>query len=158
MECAIYRIGSWSEIATDETKDMAACCLASANQLRVRNLAYTDATTFKNAMNGITLWYEKSDNTPGTSPIRMDVVEPNGDDSTESFTYKATDASFANGTYTMVCKNLEIPLTASKGKLTGTSVIGMTNEPGFFDAKLKMTDSDGVCYSTKFQLHVERKP
>lgn len=58
MECAIYRIGAWSEIAADETKDMAVCLLASANQLRIRNLAYTDATAFKSAMSGVYLYYE----------------------------------------------------------------------------------------------------
>lgn len=81
MKCTIYRIGSWSEIATDETKDMALCHLASANQLRVRNLAYTDATAFKTAMNGVMLYYELA--TPTEIAVDLDLDFMAYEDGTE---------------------------------------------------------------------------
>jgi len=89
----------------------------------------TDATAFKTAMNGVMLYYELA--TP-------------------------TETSFT--TASLVTENAEIPLSNEDGTLIGKCTEELSSQPGFIDAKIKLTDGDGTCYSNKLQLHVERKP
>jgi len=116
-----------------------------------------DATEFTSAMSGVYLWYEKSDNTPSTTPIKADIRYPDGVQSVE-FTYKQTEFESQIIKGYMVCKGLEIEGETDENGITIQSTSELTSEPGFFDCKLKLTQGDGVCYSTKFQLHVERRP
>ena len=89
----------------------------------------TDANAFKTAMSGVYLYYELA--TP-------------------------TETSFT--TASLVTENAEIPLSNNDGVLIGKCTEELSAEPGFHDSKIKLTDSDGECYSNKIQLHVERSP
>jgi len=67
-----------------------------------------------------------------------------------------TETSFT--TASLVTENAEIPLSNNDGVLIGKCTEELSAEPGFHDAKIKLSDSDGTCYSNKLQLHVERSP
>ena len=97
----------------------------------VRDTSYTDATVFKQAMadQNVKLYYELA--TP-------------------------TETSFT--TASLVTENAEIPLSNEDGTLIGKCTEELSENPGFIDAKIKLADADGECYSNKIQLHVERKP
>jgi hypothetical protein len=58
MISSMYKAVSWNVGATDATKDGIVCILPDYNQLRLRNLGYTDPSTFKSAMSGVQLVYE----------------------------------------------------------------------------------------------------
>jgi len=90
---------------------------------------YSTVQEFKNSLQGIYLYYELA--TP-------------------------TETSFT--TASLVTENAEIPLSNNDGTLIGKCTEQLSENPGFIDAKIKLTDSDGTCYSNKLQLHVERKP
>lgn len=100
-----------------------------SSTLRVRDSAYTSASAFKTAMNGVYIYYELA--TP-------------------------TETSFT--TASLVTENAEIPLSNEDGVLIGKCTEELSAEPGFHDAKIKLADSDGECYSNKIQLHIERSP
>ena len=63
-----------------------------------------------------------------------------------------------NATTSLVTENAEIPLSNNDGVLIGKCTQQLSAEPGFHDAKIKLSDGDGDVYSNKLQLHVERKP
>ena len=67
-----------------------------------------------------------------------------------------TETSFT--TASLVTENAEIPLSNDDGVLIGKCTEQLSENPGFIDAKIKLADSDGECYSNKIQLHVERSP
>ena len=67
-----------------------------------------------------------------------------------------TETSFT--TASLVTENAEIPLSNEDGTLIGKCTEELSAEPGFHDAKIKLADEDGECYSNKLQLHIERKP
>ena len=67
-----------------------------------------------------------------------------------------TETSFT--TASLVTENAEIPLSNEDGVLLGKCTEQLSENPGFIDAKIKLSDSDGECYSNKIQLHIERKP
>lgn len=90
---------------------------------------YSTAEDFKTAMSGKFLVYE--------------LANP-------------TETSFA--TASLVTENAEIPLSAENDVLVGKCTEELSAQSGFIDAKIKLTDGDGTCYSNKIQLHVERKP
>ena len=90
---------------------------------------YTDPAAFKESLSNIYLYYELA--TP-------------------------TETSFT--TASLVTENAEIPLSNEDGTLIGKCTEQLSAEPGFHDAKIKLSDSDGTCYSNKIQLHVERSP
>ena len=48
----------------------------------------TDAAAFTQAMQGVMLWYEKSDSTPATTPIDADIKYPQGLLTNQEFTYR----------------------------------------------------------------------
>ena len=95
----------------------------------IRDKTYTDPMVFKNSLNGIYLVY------PLATP---------------------TETSFT--TASLVTENAEIPLSNNDGVLIGKCIEELSAEPGFHDAKIKLADADGECYSNKLQLHVERSP
>lgn len=101
----------------------------SYGNIWVRNTSYNDATAFKTAMNGIPLYFEIS-------------------------AYQETSFSTAS----LVTENAEIPLSNEDGILIGKCTEQLSENPGFIDAKIKLSDSDGTCYSNKIQLHIERSP
>jgi len=67
-----------------------------------------------------------------------------------------TETSFT--TASLVTENAEIPLSNEDNVLIGKCTEELSAEPGFHDAKIKLSDADGECYSNKIQLHVERSP
>ena len=67
-----------------------------------------------------------------------------------------TETSFT--TASLVTENTEIPLSNEDGVLIGKCTEELSAEPGFHDAKIKLADGDGECYSNKIQLHIERSP
>ena len=91
--------------------------------------ASTSPETFKSAMSGVYLYYEM-------------VAE--------------TETSFT--TASLVTENGEVALANENGVLVGKCNSDVSAEPGFHDAKIKLADSDGECYSNKIQLHIERSP
>ena len=99
------------------------------NMIQIRNTGATDVDAFKQSLSGVYLYYELA---------------------TE------TETSFT--TASLVTENAEIPLSNEDGVLVGKCTEELSAEPGFIDAKIKLTDGDGTCYSNKIQLHVERKP
>lgn len=103
--------------------------IGTTGTLNVKDSSYTDATAFKESLQGSYLYYELA--TP-------------------------TETSFT--TASLVTENAEIPLSNEDGTLTGKCTEQLSENPGFFDAKIKLADSDGECYSNKLQLHVERSP
>ena len=101
----------------------------SGRQIRIRNESYTTVDSFKQAINGTEIVY------PLATP---------------------TETSFT--TASLVTENAEIPLSNEDGTLIGKCTEQLSENPGFIDAKIKLSDSDGECYSNKIQLHVERSP
>ena len=93
--------------------------------------------------------------TPTTSSMKATIDYP---DRTEevNFLYKQTTFDSAIPQFSLVCKNQELPMALNDGKLICECDSSITNESGFFDAKVKMQDLDSVAYSQKIQLHVER--
>jgi len=93
--------------------------------------------------------------TPTTSSMKAAIEYP---DRTEdvNFLYKQTTFESAIPQFSLVCKNQELPMTLEDGKLICECDSSITNESGFFDAKVKMQDLNSVAYSQKIQLHVER--
>ena len=61
-------------------------------------------------------------------------------------------------TASLVTENGETPLSNEDGVLIGKCTEQLSSESGFFDAKIKLADEDGECYSNKIQLHIERSP
>lgn len=105
------------------------CWLRDGYYLYVRDISYSNAVAFKQSLQGVYLYYELE--TP-------------------------TEASFT--TASLVTENAEIPLTNDDGVLIGKCTEQLSENPGFIDAKIKLADADGECYSNKIQLHVERSP
>ena len=99
------------------------------NMIQIRNTGETDVDAFKQSLSGVYLVY------PLATPIET------------SFT-----------TASLVTENAEIPLSNEDGVLIGKCTEQLSSESGFIDAKIKLADADGECYSNKIQLHVERKP
>lgn len=98
----------------------------SNNYINIKDTSYSSASDFKTAMDGVYLNYELA-------------------------TYTETDIQNAS----LVCKDIETPCYLSSGNLVCDATEELTNESGFFDAKLKLKDSSSVAYSSKFKLHVE---
>lgn len=61
---------------------------ASTGYVYIRDLAYTDATTFKASLQGEKLYYKANTNTPGTSPIIADIQYPDEEKTEQEFTYR----------------------------------------------------------------------
>lgn len=101
----------------------------SESNLLVRDKRYTTASAFKTAVSGVYLVY------PLATPIET------------SFT-----------TASLVTENGEVALANENGVLVGKCNIDISAESGFHDAKIKLADADGECYSNKIQLHIERSP
>lgn len=103
--------------------------IVGTNYVRVLDSDYESASALKSAMSGVYLCYELG-------------------------TYEETSFTTAS----LVTENAEIPLSNEDGILIGKCTEQLCENPGFFDAKIKLTDSDGECYSNKIQLHIERSP
>ena len=79
-------------------------------------------------------------------------------DGTTTYYALATPTETSFTTASLVTENAEIPLSNDDGTLIGKCTEELSAEPGFHDAKIKLSDSDGDVYSNKIQLHVERSP
>ena len=101
----------------------------NGQDIRIKNTAYTSSAEFVNAVRGTYMVYELA-------------------------TYEETSFTTAS----LVTENAEIPLSNNDGVLIGKCTEELSAEPGFHDAKIKLSDSDGECYSNKIQLHIERSP
>ena len=99
------------------------------SQIQIKDSSFTDATAFKSAMSGVYLYYEL-----------------------------ATPTETSLTTASLVTENAEIPLSNEDGTLIGKCTEQLSENPGFIDAKIKLSDADGACYSNKLQLHIERSP
>lgn len=94
---------------------------------------------------------------PSTAPMDANIQYP--DEAKDVyFTYKQSEFESQAITGSMVCKGLEIEGETDENGITIQSTSELTSEAGFFDCKLKLTQGDDVCYSSKFQLHVEKRP
>ena len=104
---------------------------ANSQNVNIKNTSMTTVDQFKAWLqaNPVTIYYELK--TPTETPF--------------------TTAS-------LVTENAEIPLSNEDGTLIGKCTEQLSENPGFIDAKIKLSDSDGECYSNKIQLHVERSP
>ena len=58
--CPMYKTVSKQTLENDVTLDMVVAVMNSQSNIEIRNLAYTDATTFKNAVKGMLFAYEKA--------------------------------------------------------------------------------------------------
>ena len=122
--CPLYKTVNVMTSSSGENK---AVRITGTSSIRIRDLSYTDATAFKQAMSGVYLYYELA------TPIETEIT-----------------------TASLVTENSEIPLSNEDGILVGKCTEQLSSESGFFDAKIKLADEDGECYSNKLQLHVER--
>ena len=77
-------------------------------------------------------------------------------DGTTTYYALATPTETSFTTASLVTENAEIPLSNNDGVLIGKCTEELSAEPGFHDAKIRLADADGECYSNKIQLHVER--
>jgi hypothetical protein len=68
--CPLYKTVNAMTSSSGENK---AVRITGASSIRIRDLSYTDANSFTQAMQGVYLWYEKTDSTPTTSPILCDI-------------------------------------------------------------------------------------
>ena len=125
VRCALYTASS--SPVYGRTDDKTVCTFNG--RVYICDSAYTDATAFKTAMNGVYLYFELA--TP-------------------------TETEFT--TASLVTENTEIPLSNEDGVLIGKCTEQLSENPGFIDAKIKLSDSDGECFSNKIQLHIERSP
>ena len=101
----------------------------NGQNMRIKNTAYTTTAEFINAVRGTYMVYELD-------------------------TYEETSFTTAS----LVTENAEIPLSNEDGVLIGKCTEQLSENPGFIDAKIKLSDADGECYSNKIQLHIERSP
>ena len=123
---AIYEC-KWHGEAADTNWDMV-IYTGITGKLYIHNHAYSNATTFKNAMAGQYIFFELS-------------------------AYEETDITTAS----LVTEKGETPLYYDDDILKANCLTALSSEAGIFDAKIKLADSETV-YSQKIQLHVERKP
>ena len=123
-------VGSFPVFVTmDKTILVSSSNISSSNLIALKDTSYTDATSLKNSLQNVPLCYELA--TP-------------------------TETSFT--TASLVTENAEIPLSNNDGILIGKCTEQLSENPGFIDAKIKLSDADGACYSNKLQLHIERSP
>lgn len=130
VKSALYQLGvtNFSWSLVDSYADKSISTSVN-DYIYIKDTSYTDASAFKTAMNGIPLFFELS-------------------------TYQETSFTTAS----LVTENAEIPLSNEDGALIGKCTEQLSAEPGFHDAKIKLSDEDGECYSNKIQLHIERSP
>lgn len=185
--CSAYEnIASWGTFLTLDRVFIMLANQLNEKPIRVKDSRYTDATTFKQAMTdqNVKLYFELATpaefdisldltypiwnggteqilpvngSTPSTAPIKANITYPDRTEDTE-FLYKQTTFDWVFKSWSFVCKNITQALSVVSNKLKGTIPSGMTNASGKYDMKLKMTDNDGVCYSEKIDLIVEKKP
>ena len=175
--CSKYINGN----AYDGSVDKTVCIY---NRIWIKDSNYTNSTTFKNSLDGIYLYYELATytetdisldltypvwnggteqilpvngSTPTTAPIKANITYPDRTEDTE-FLYKQTSFEWIYKSWAFVCKNITQALSVVGNALKGTIPGTMTSESGKFPLKVKMTDNDGVCFSEKLDLFVERKP
>lgn len=123
--CAIYENATNNETFS-HTKDKT-IAIGNTGQVYVYDSAYTNATAFKTAMNGVYLYYELA------TPTETDI-----------------------STATLVTERGEIPLYRFGSRLYGDCTKAVSKHPGIIDSKIRLINSDGVAYSNKVMIRIER--
>lgn len=148
---------SWKNLSDKQFVFQLGLNLAGRVAVVIKDTSFTDVSTFTASLSGVMMWYEKSDTNPGTTPMDANIQYP--DEARDVyFTYKQSEFESRAIKGSMVCKGLEIEGETDENGITIQSTSELTSEAGFFDCKLKLTQGDDVCYSSKFQLHVEKRP
>ena len=103
---------------------------SNSAQIYIKDTAYgNDANAFKTAMNGVYLYYELAEE-------------------------QVTEFTHAS----LICEEGESTLYQDDDLLVCECTQDFSKDSGFKDCKIKFTSDDGVVYSNKIQLHIERKP
>jgi len=90
--CSMYANTSFEKLHSAEKKNLT-MAFGSTGTFNVINTSYSNAVDFKNAMQGVILYFEMIDSTPATSPIVADIRYPDGLREEESFTYRESPTS-----------------------------------------------------------------
>lgn len=123
----------------------------------IRDSSYASADDLRNAMQGVYLWYETTDSTPTTTPLNATVKYP-AETKDVYFTYQVSDFLSTVFKFYLVTKGIQIPCELEDDTLVADCTSEISNEPGFFDCKIKAENDLGQIFSNKFQLHIERSP
>lgn len=125
--CSKYEIVTEGQVFNNQKVGI---CITTTGRPMVYDPAFTDATTFKTAMNGVYLYYELA--TP-------------------------TEEKFTKGH--LICSNgAEIDLYKEDDMLVCECEESLTGESGIFDCKIKIESNNQLLYSALFKLHCEVKP
>ena len=100
--CYKYKTTNWNGMGTGDDKSV---CIITSGHLRIKDTTYTDATSFKNAMKGVYLYYELTEEK---------TISVDGNEVTErikndlgglSFSVSGTTLSITDGTNTWTLSN-----------------------------------------------------
>lgn len=184
LKCAIYETspsGGASGMADKTIKGQ-----SDNARILVHDSAYTDVTTFKNSVQGQYLYYElatptETDISPEldltfnidvggteellptntstltTTPLNATIKYP-AETKDVYFTYQVSDFLSTVFKFYLVTKGIQIPCELEDDTLVIDCTSEISNEPGFFDCKIKAENDLGQIFSNKFQLHIERSP
>ena len=126
-------------------------------KLHLRLNPYETVAELTSALQGVYLWYEKSDSTPTTTPLNATIKYP-AETKDVYFTYQESDFLSTIFKFYLVTKGIQIPCELEDDTLVADCTSEISNEPGFFDCKIKAENDLGQIFSNKFQLHIERSP
>lgn len=120
----------YSSVTANSFSDMVNGTTRAWNDyIQIRDDSYTLASDFKNAMDGVMLQYELAEE---------------------------EETQFAQAS--LICEDGESTLYQDVDSLVCDCTEDFSKDSGFKDCKIKFTNDDGVVYSNKIQLHIERKP
>ena len=88
--CDKYTVGSMQE--TQTVNNVIAIGASGINYVYIKDTSYTDATAFKESLQGVYLWYETTDSTPTTSPFLGNIKYPQWLLTDQEFTYRQSPA------------------------------------------------------------------
>lgn len=158
--CSKYYLKG-SHFSGDSSADMTIDLNSMAHgdgTITIRDTSFNgDATAFTNSLQGVYLWYETMDNTPTTTPLNATVKYP-AETKDVYFTYQVSDFLSTVFKFYLVTKGIQIPCELEDDTLVADCTSEISNEPGFFDCKIKAENDLGQIFSNKFQLHIERSP
>jgi hypothetical protein len=129
--CGRYQTVSWDAINAAAQPDKTIAVRADNSRLSIRDTAYTDATTFTNALSGVYLVYELATPTTETALPYQQVQAANAA-GTESF---STTSLVPVGHYTRYASNLtaamdSLPVDTTDAARTATNYITNINSGG----------------------------
>lgn len=158
--CSRYRLKG-SHYSGDTSADMSIDINSISHAdgvITIRDTSFNgDATAFKNSLQGVYLWYGTTDSTPTTTPLNATIQYP-AETKDVYFTYHVSDFLSTVFKFYLVTKGIQIPCELEDDTLIADCTSEISNEPGFFDCKIKAENDLGQIFSNKFQLHIERSP